>query len=338
MSRLLSIVIATYNRKEVLYELITSLLKNDSDEFDIVVTDNCSTDGTFEMLQSIKDKRLVVKRNDSPLPGLNNMIESLYNADGKYAFYCNDRDIIFQDMIPEIIRIIKSNEYSFIHFKRSGKHRIVKTKIFESGYESYMNQDYTHHPTGCCINTSCLKKLENKEKYFGYLQTQYPIDYLIRDLLLLEKSAINYTGVWKEGGFQFKKNNKSGAVVGHVNFFDPECIVYNSKQMLQQIWQYTILDDNQIRNLTSEVVYYNAKQLLFYKQYLSNKEECEHYSREPRYVSYFEMLRILKEYRNEMESFCVDNGRDYCENKLRIYSSFTYRTIIIDVRNLFRLW
>ena len=45
---ILSIFIATYNRKEILLDKIRSLLKIKSNDFDILVLDDMSTDGTFD--------------------------------------------------------------------------------------------------------------------------------------------------------------------------------------------------------------------------------------------------------------------------------------------------
>ena len=60
---ILSIIIATYNRKEILLDKIRSLLKIKSDDFDILVLDDMSTDGTVDALKSIDDSRVHVFRN-----------------------------------------------------------------------------------------------------------------------------------------------------------------------------------------------------------------------------------------------------------------------------------
>lgn len=45
---ILSIFIAIYNRKEILLHKIRSLLEIKSDDFDILVLDDMSTDGTVD--------------------------------------------------------------------------------------------------------------------------------------------------------------------------------------------------------------------------------------------------------------------------------------------------
>lgn len=60
---ILSIFIATYNRKEILLDKIRSLLEIKSDDFDILVLDDMSMDGTVDALKSINDSRIRVSQN-----------------------------------------------------------------------------------------------------------------------------------------------------------------------------------------------------------------------------------------------------------------------------------
>ena len=53
---LVSIAIITYNQKEFLRECIDSILIQDYSNFEIVVADDCSSDGTQELLKTYKNK------------------------------------------------------------------------------------------------------------------------------------------------------------------------------------------------------------------------------------------------------------------------------------------
>lgn len=53
-------VVVTYNRKSLLEECLSSLMSQTYQNHTILVVDNCSTDGTYEMLQDfIRDKKIV---------------------------------------------------------------------------------------------------------------------------------------------------------------------------------------------------------------------------------------------------------------------------------------
>lgn len=54
---LLSICIPTYNRASIIRDCVDSCLEINSKNIEIVVTDNASTDGTYNELKDIKDSR-----------------------------------------------------------------------------------------------------------------------------------------------------------------------------------------------------------------------------------------------------------------------------------------
>lgn len=56
-------IIVTYNRKQLLDEAISALLKQTYQELDILVVDNASTDGTKEHIQDLIDKKMVLYEN-----------------------------------------------------------------------------------------------------------------------------------------------------------------------------------------------------------------------------------------------------------------------------------
>ncbi len=57
---LFSVVISTYNRRDIVQRCVTSCLQQDFDDFEVVVVDDGSTDGTAPSLERIGDPRLGV--------------------------------------------------------------------------------------------------------------------------------------------------------------------------------------------------------------------------------------------------------------------------------------
>ena len=56
-------IIVTYNRKELLKESIEALLQQTYKNFDILVIDNASTDGTYETISSYIDNNQIKYQN-----------------------------------------------------------------------------------------------------------------------------------------------------------------------------------------------------------------------------------------------------------------------------------
>ena len=111
---ILSIFIATYNRKEILLGKIRSLLEIKSDDFDILVLDDMSTDGTVDALKSINDSRIRVfqnkERNGTLKDGvMQNWYRLLEMCDGQFAFHLNDRDLIDTEGMADLIAFLKDH-------------------------------------------------------------------------------------------------------------------------------------------------------------------------------------------------------------------------------------
>lgn len=109
---ILSIFIATYNRKEILLDKIRSLLRIKSDDFDILVLDDVSTDGTVDALKAIDDSRIRVfqneERNGTIKDGvMQNWYRLLEMCDGQFAFHLNDRDLIDAEGMMDLIAFLK---------------------------------------------------------------------------------------------------------------------------------------------------------------------------------------------------------------------------------------
>lgn len=111
---ILSIFIATYNRKEILLDKIRSILEIKSDDFDVLVLDDMSTDGTVDALKAINDSRIHIfqnkERNGTMKDGvMQNWYRLLEMCDGQFAFHLNDRDLIDTKGIVDLIAFLKEH-------------------------------------------------------------------------------------------------------------------------------------------------------------------------------------------------------------------------------------
>lgn len=300
----LSICIPTYNRVVQLEELVKSLLAVTSNDFEVVVTDNCSTDNTLDMLNAIKDDRLVVYKNTSPEPALYNMILSIFNASGKYALYCNDRDIIYTEQLLHFIEFLKNHKYSYIHVPKYHGNPTYKINEYEKGFDSLIHHPFCDHPTGMVFNAEIMKKNLHKEDYKKYIEYIHTFCFLNQDLVIYEKSATYDICLWDPRPSIFKVQSASGTVYKGQLFFDAETTTCSMAAEIEHLIgnPYFSLSSEQQKKLIFTIFIYFKKRLMMTKEYYANARECAHYNIKPRHISFFEMKNVYNHYLKECDN------------------------------------
>lgn len=135
---LVSIIIPTYNRANYLVESIESVLKQTYENIEIIVSDNASTDNTFEVMQKYKDnKKIKYFRNKKNIGMVSNWKKALYEyANGEYAMILSDDDYLIDvNYIKEAVKSIKKCNSKLVFsnclqiFEKDGK--IVKEELIK---------------------------------------------------------------------------------------------------------------------------------------------------------------------------------------------------------------
>lgn len=110
-----SIVIPTYNRAKLLKATIAITLLQTFKDFELIISNNCSTDETRQVVKSFKDKRIRYFENKKNIGAEPNMIKAFSYARGKYLFSIGDDDfILYEDTLEKVKKILDKNEYGFI--------------------------------------------------------------------------------------------------------------------------------------------------------------------------------------------------------------------------------
>jgi|WetSurMetagenome_2_1015567.scaffolds.fasta_scaffold76395_1 O-antigen biosynthesis protein len=90
---LVSVIMPVYNRIETVKNAINSVLDQSYKNLELIVVDDCSDDGTKEVLESIKDPRIVFIYNDSCKGVSNARNHGLKVAKGKYVAYLDSDNL-----------------------------------------------------------------------------------------------------------------------------------------------------------------------------------------------------------------------------------------------------
>lgn len=93
---LVSIIITSFNRQNSIHESIESALRQDYENFEVIISDNCSSDNSDEVIKMyISDKRVKYYRNETNIGMLKNFQKCIYNlASGDYFTIVNSDDFL----------------------------------------------------------------------------------------------------------------------------------------------------------------------------------------------------------------------------------------------------
>lgn len=167
---ILSICIPTYNRGQVLYTNIKKWLETDNQQFEIVVSDNCSEDNTLEFLNSINDKRLKILSNDKNYGGYINGQKALNAGSGKYIMQLTDKDFIDMKSIDKIIPILSELDVAsgcFISDIKSDEDTYVSV-VSNKIKKFYKFCFRGNHPSGFFFNRELFHKINAFEVCMEY--------------------------------------------------------------------------------------------------------------------------------------------------------------------------
>ena len=167
---LLSFCIATYNRSSVIMELVETLLSIESEEFEVVVVDDCSTDDTQACLAGIEDKRLRVVQNRKNQGSIMNIYRAIDAGQGEYLFYLNDRDGVKKYKILPLIKILKELKNQDVAFARCDSELSLgaQYQVFESGEAAIVEfACRITHPTGYIFKKTTWKEMAKKKVFFS---------------------------------------------------------------------------------------------------------------------------------------------------------------------------
>ena len=108
---LVSIALCTYNGEQYLGEQLESLITQSYANLEVVVVDDCSTDGTVALLTkySMQDQRLKMFSNQTNLGYSRNFEKAISLCTGEFIALCDQDDIWNADKIEILLREIGDN-------------------------------------------------------------------------------------------------------------------------------------------------------------------------------------------------------------------------------------
>jgi glycosyltransferase involved in cell wall biosynthesis len=167
---LISIGIPTFNRSKLLITAISSALNQSYKNIEIIISNNCSTDNTAEILKPYKKlKNIKVFNQRKNIGVVNNWNFCLNKSKGKYFIMLSDDDELKNDCINDLIRgfiidnvsmslgkaEIRNSKKIKNDSKKSNHINILEGEEFIS---QCLNYSLVAYPSALLFNTELAKK------------------------------------------------------------------------------------------------------------------------------------------------------------------------------------
>ena len=301
-----SFCIPVYNNAEAAVKIVQGLLVSDRQDFEVIVSDDASSDNAQELLAQIHDSRFKYYRNEKNLGAHGNWLHSLELGQGQWLYIIMGRDEMKGEHIGKLTAILEhdAKEVNAAFLNDKGN----KDKIYVyNGIEAMINFVDYNHPTGNIFRADVLKAIPNRKHYFETAD-MYPEAFLIRDMLIKGSGMLIRSGV-NTGGLAIDKSKIKSTVEHDIDIFKT---YFAPARRLKQFYELIDMIELDLPGMftQSEInKYFRSKfnSMLKNVSYIwygwcCNPVQMAHYGQEVRKVSTKEMLNnIINAYRETKE-------------------------------------
>lgn len=210
MNPTVSVVIPSYNHENFIQECIQSVLNQTFQDFEIVITDDGSSDNTIAKIQEFSDKRIKLFKfpiNSGASIAANN---SILNSSGKYIAMLNSDDVWFPDKLAIQVDYLEKNQniaavFGKANFINNANRKLTKFSLYKDVFNvaNRTRQEWLRFffLTGNCLCHPC--SLVRRDAYFdvGLLNPAFSglpdFDLWVRlclkyDIHVLDQELINF--------------------------------------------------------------------------------------------------------------------------------------------------
>ena len=165
MSIKVSICIPTYNRRDYLAETLKSISSQTYKDYEIVIVDDGSTDGTKQMVRELDfPVRYYWQENAGDAAARNKLIEL---ADSKYITFIDSDDLLFHDSIERMVKAIPEGADDVIVYgpyvaidQHGNICRRRRKRLYSGNITCRLFNDILVHSCGSMFPIKVLKEFE----------------------------------------------------------------------------------------------------------------------------------------------------------------------------------
>lgn len=160
-----SIALATYNGERYIREQIDSLLSQTYQNFELVISDDGSTDDTQIILEeySKKDERVCWTKNNKGRGVVTNFSEAILKCRGEIVFLCDQDDFWYPDKISKHVTVYqdKSVAWAYNELVVTDENRKHTGYLTDNLPDYWTRRNFLYYTWGSCV-LGCVTSYRRK--------------------------------------------------------------------------------------------------------------------------------------------------------------------------------
>lgn len=264
---LVSIVIPVYNRELYIEDAIRSAINQSYVNIEVIIVDNCSTDSTWEILNTWvrKDHRIKIYQNKTNIGPVLNWNECFKHVSGEYIKILWSDDWISHKFVEKCLSVFEKNTaFVLSGYQIVAKRRVLSEVVFKKNIYSvleYLNNILLYNREGFPVSPGCAM-FRTKDILASFIVDIPNADGLDskkngagNDLLLFLNTAINYTNV--------------STIQGVDSYFRAHAESFSTADKLDIYYEWSKVLF--IKNYFHKTFYEDAKKIYYLKRALTDK-------------------------------------------------------------------
>ena len=159
-----SVLVTVYNREKYLAACLDSILVSTMGDFEVVVTDDRSTDGSMAIADryAALDARIRIYRNEKNLGDYRNRMRAATLARGEYLKYVDSDDLIYQHGLAVMVDAMEANPDAALGLSHSRPEHEAPYPFRLSPHDAWKAQFLGDGSMGCGPTGAIIRR----EKFF----------------------------------------------------------------------------------------------------------------------------------------------------------------------------
>ena len=200
-----SILIATYNQEQFISETISSCLNQNYSDFEVIVSDDCSSDATSKILDKFEHPKLIKYKQSINIGEYSNRNFLLSVAKGDFVIFIDGEDLIYNNALFQIDTYLKDFPDAHILIARYWDERFPYPKFINN--ELFAKYNFLGTGLVALNFTSLIFRKSTILSIGGFDRT----DIKIGDLYIQLKIGLSFGVVLIPDGFSWWRRNKGQA-------------------------------------------------------------------------------------------------------------------------------